>query len=215
MVLTVHVILLQRACRRIAALAASTIPPDSAVKLIIAGSPANTAVAGQFYEFISSMRAAPAGQKLSYSIVNKPPWASFLGTLGALVGTPTSADAGTYANIVITVSDGTTELSLAPFTLMVLAAPSPAPNPTAALTKITLSWLPSLRNTDGSPLTDLQGYRFYFGTDPTVLHWVEDLPAGQTALVFRVPAGNCCFALTSFNAENIESDKSGVACATI
>ena len=69
-------------------------------------------------------------------------------------GTPTAADVGTYDNIVIRVGDGKTTASLPAFAVTVLAVASGS---------ATLSWTPPTTNTDGSPLTNLAGYRVYWG----------------------------------------------------
>ncbi|MDP5192020.1 Ig-like domain-containing protein, partial [Rheinheimera baltica] len=50
---------------------------------------------------------------------NKPSWAAFNTTTGALTGTPVAADVGTTSGIVISVSDGTLSASLEPFNLEV------------------------------------------------------------------------------------------------
>ena len=51
----------------------------------------------------------PDGNTLTFSIQNKPSWLVFNTTTGKLSGTPSSADVGTYSNIVISVSDGSVE----------------------------------------------------------------------------------------------------------
>ncbi|TMN63495.1 hypothetical protein CWB85_21680, partial [Pseudoalteromonas sp. S1727] len=56
---------------------------------------------------------------LSFSIINKPSWASFNTSTGELSGTPDNSHVGSYAAITISVSDGTVSASLAPFTLAV------------------------------------------------------------------------------------------------
>ena len=64
----------------------------------------------------------PEGEGLTYSIVNKPDWAAFNASTGELSGTPLAADAGSTANIQITVSDGVNSATLEPFVLNVLDA---------------------------------------------------------------------------------------------
>jgi hypothetical protein len=56
---------------------------------------------------------------LSFSISAKPAWASFDRNTGRLSGTPQAADAGTYDDITITVSDGDLSSSVGPFTITV------------------------------------------------------------------------------------------------
>src|SRR6185437_9234722 len=57
-----------------------------------------------------------------FSISGKPAWASFSTATGKLSGTPTSANVGSFPNIVISVSDGVALASLAPFSITVSAA---------------------------------------------------------------------------------------------
>ena len=61
------------------------------------------------------------GDTLSFSIANKPSWASFSAITGELSGTPASSNIGTTTGIVITVSDGVLSNDLAAFSLEVYA----------------------------------------------------------------------------------------------
>ena len=63
--------------------------------------------------------------RLTFSIVNKPSWASFDTYNGYLDGIPGSAGVGTYSNIVISVSDGKTSVSLPPIGFRVPASNTP------------------------------------------------------------------------------------------
>jgi len=53
--------------------------------------------------------------RLTFSVVNKPAWASFDANTGALIGTPGRAGVGTYSNIQVSVSDGKVKVSLPAF----------------------------------------------------------------------------------------------------
>ena len=77
-----------------------------------------TAAVGKSYSFTPTA-SDPEGQPLSFSITNKPAWASFAASTGRLYGTPGSTRVGTYSNIVITASDGETSASLGPFSIEV------------------------------------------------------------------------------------------------
>lgn len=99
------------------AAANSHLPPT------ISGSPTTSVVAGSAYSFTPSVTDADSN-KLWYSIANKPSWASFSTGNGSLSGTPTVT--GTYANIVISVSDGKSSVSLPAFAIAVVA-PNRAP----------------------------------------------------------------------------------------
>jgi hypothetical protein len=67
------------------------------------------------------------GNPLSVSISNCPTWANFSTSSGTLSGTPTAAQVGTYANIVITVSDGTTSVALPAFSITVVSTGADTP----------------------------------------------------------------------------------------
>ncbi len=62
-------------------------------------------------------------------------WATFSSATGQLSGTPTAANVGSYANVVISVSDGKASAALAPFTITVAAAPNKAPTISGAPTR--------------------------------------------------------------------------------
>jgi hypothetical protein len=78
--------------------------------------------AGQAYTFTPTA-TDPRGRALRFSISNKPGWASFSVTSGTLSGTPSTANVGTFANIVIKVSDSYATASLAPFSISVASPP--------------------------------------------------------------------------------------------
>jgi hypothetical protein len=77
----------------------------------------------------------------------------------------------------------------------------------------TLSWTPPTTNTDGSPLTDLGGYKIYYG--PTSGNYTnnQDLadPAAASAIVTDLTAGTWYFAVTAYNSTGQESDFSNEA----
>lgn len=91
---------------------------------------------------------------MSFAIQNRPDWATFDVSDGTLHGTPACADTGTFAGIVITVSDGRTTTELPAFSIIV-ETPS-----------VTVSWLPPTTNTNGTPVAELDGYGVYYGTAP-------------------------------------------------
>ena len=88
----------------------------------VSGSPAGTVMANTAYSFQPSASDAD-GDALSFSILNKPSWAGFNTASGRLSGTPGDQHAGTYGNIMISVSDGTDTTSLSPFAIQVTLAP--------------------------------------------------------------------------------------------
>ena len=85
----------------------------------IGGTPPTNVKINSTYGFVPTSSDAD-GDTLTFSIENKPSWASFDTATGALSGTPVSSDAGTYANIIITADDGSGgTTSLAAFTIEV------------------------------------------------------------------------------------------------
>ena len=122
----------------------------------ISGTPATSVNVGQSYSFTPTATDAD-GDNLSFSVQNAPGWAQFDSATGTLSGTPGAGTAGTTPNIVITVSDGSLSASLPAFSITVNQV---------AMGSATLTWTAPTQNTDGSPLTDLAGYRIRYGTSP-------------------------------------------------
>ena len=89
----------------------------------ISGMPATTVTAGSAYTFVPTA-ADGDGDPLTFSIANRPTWATFNAATGQLAGTPAAASVGTYSNIVISVSDGKESAALAAFSITVAAAPN-------------------------------------------------------------------------------------------
>ncbi len=87
----------------------------------ISGTPPSAARAGGAYSFQPAANDSN-GDRLSFSVQNKPVWASFNASTGALTGTPRADQIGTYAGIVIGVSDGLVGNSLPAFSIAVTAA---------------------------------------------------------------------------------------------
>ena len=84
----------------------------------IGGTPVTNLDQDTAYSFTPTS-ADGEGDTLTFSIENKPNWATFDRTTGALSGTPTGLDIGTIYNVGIRVSDGIASAALAPFDLTV------------------------------------------------------------------------------------------------
>ncbi len=89
---------------------------------MISGTPATSVTEGENYLFTPGASDAD-GDSLSFSIANKPAWASFDTGTGTLSGSPASGSAGLYSGITISVSDGELSDSLASFAILVEEAP--------------------------------------------------------------------------------------------
>jgi hypothetical protein len=123
----------------------------------ISGTPATTATVGAQYSFTPTAADGDGGT-LTFSIANQPSWATFSTTTGRLQGTPGSAHIGTFANVGISVSDGQDSAQLAPFSIVVGAAPNQPPTisgspPTAVTVGTAYSFQPTASDPDGGTLT--------------------------------------------------------------
>lgn len=170
----------------------------------ISGAPATSATVGEAYSFIPNA-SDPDGQRLTFSITNRPTWAQFDTATGRLSGTPASGNIGSTSNIVISVSDGQDAVSLPAFSLAVV---NPVPQGSA-----TLSWSPPTSNVDGTPVTNLAGYRVKYGQQASNLSETVSVPSpGITSVVIEnLSAGTWYFAVSAYTTANIESDLSNLA----
>ena len=162
---------------------------------------------GTAYSFRPTVAAAP-GATLSFSIQNKPAWANFDMASGMLSGTPTAANVGTYSNIVVSVSNGTSSAALPAYTLTV----TQSANATA-----TVDWTPPTENSDGSALSNLAGYKVYYGTSAKNLNQVVQVPnpGVATYTVSNLSSGTWYFAVSAYTTAGTESTPSGVVSATL
>ncbi|HVS76958.1 MAG TPA: putative Ig domain-containing protein [Steroidobacteraceae bacterium] len=172
----------------------------------ISGTPSTTDTAGTLYTF-TPKAGDTDGDPLSFSVQNKPSWATFSIATGTLSGTPTSS--GTFSSIVISVSDGYTSASLAPFSINVT---QPVTSGSA-----TLSWTAPVNNTDGSALTDLAGYRIHYGSSPSALSTVIDIAnAGATGYTIgSLTSGTWYFAVSAYTTSGLESTLSNTGSKSI
>jgi hypothetical protein len=163
----------------------------------ISGSPATSIQAGTAYTFQASA-ADPAGRTLTFSIQNKPSWATFSASTGSLSGTPATTDAGTTSNIVISVSDGSLNAALAAFSITVTQVSSGS---------ATLTWTTPTINDDGTPLMTFAGYRIVYGTSANSLAQTAQI-ANSTVTTYTVTglsSGTWYFAVKTYLADGTES----------
>jgi hypothetical protein len=85
----------------------------------ISGTPLTTTAEDASYSFTPTANDVETGDTLTFSIINKPDWASFNTSTGTLSGTPVNANVGITTGIVISVSDGAATASLPSFDLTV------------------------------------------------------------------------------------------------
>jgi hypothetical protein len=112
---------------------------------IITGTPQTYIAESALYQFTPSASDVDAGSALNYSIspATLPGWLTFNSQTGELSGTPQDADVGITPDIIISVSDGEIDTSLAPFSIKVTnIPPSISGVPNAALEDSTFIFTP-------------------------------------------------------------------------
>jgi hypothetical protein len=181
--------------------------PSTATSIALKGTPGATVQAGSAYVFQPTASDA-AGKSLTFSISNKPAWATFSASTGLLSGAPFAGAVGSYANIVISVSDGSASASLPAFSIIVSAVTSGS---------ATLNWTQPTQNTDGSPLSDLSGYIIFYGTNPSSLSQQISLsdPSLSTHVVPGLSMGTWYFAVKAVTTSGVDSGFSNTASKTI
>jgi hypothetical protein len=166
----------------------------------IAGTPQTSVVQDTPYRF-SPIATDADGDSLTFTITNRPSWASFDNATGALSGIPRGADVATYTNVVISVSDGRATSQLPPFSIAVQAY---------AFGSATLSWQAPIENSDGSPLLDLAGYRIYWGKQSgNYTNSINNPNPGVTTYVIEnLTSGMYYFVATAVSGNGVESARS-------
>jgi hypothetical protein len=177
--------------------------------LVISGSPSTSAQAGVPYSFTPTASDAN-GDTLTFQIQNKPAWASFNTSTGQLSGSPSSAAAGSYANVVISVTDGMASAALGAFTITVSAG-------AVASGSASVSWTLPTQNTDGTPLTDLAGFRVYYGNDPAALSRSVTLngASNNRYVLSNLAPGTWYVTVRPFNTAGVEGDATAILSKTI
>ena len=125
-------------------------------------------------------------------------------------GTPGNTQVASCSNIVISVSDGQTSQSLAPFSITVTAGPS-------STGSASLSWTAPISNTDGSPVTNLAGYEIDYGTSSGALPQTGTIsdPAATAYTVQGLASDTCYFAVSAFTSGGGASAVSSVVSKTV
>jgi hypothetical protein len=93
----------------------------------------------------------------------------------------------------------------------------PSANPAPRGKSVDVSWTAPTTNTNGSALTNLAGYRVYYGTSPSMLKQSVDVPnAGASDYVIQgLTQGTWYFAVTAYTNTGLQSSFSSVVSKTI
>jgi len=177
----------------------------------ISGTPPTSAQVGVAYSFTPTARDAN-NDPLTFSISNKPSWASFSTSTGRLSGTPSAT--GTFSNIQIRVTDGKATTSLPAFSIAVSPASGGGGGTTGAAT---LRWTPPTQNTNGSALTNLAGYRISYGTSASSLSRTITVsnPGLSSYVIDGLAAGTWYFSMKAYTSGGAESAASPTVSKTI
>ena len=187
---------------------ASPPPPQSSNQSpTISGQPTASLRSGQSYSFVPQA-SDPDNDPLTFTIANAPDWITFDPASGAIEGTPNDSHIGSYADIIIEVSDGTDSASLDPFDIDVLQV---------ALGTATLSWSAPLNYEDGTAFTDLSGYNIYYGTEQGNYQYTLNIDGPSTTryVIENLSPATYYFVLTAYNSEGLESASSNAGSKTI
>jgi len=175
----------------------------------ISGSPATSVTVGNDYAFQPSANDAD-GDILTFSISNRPSWASFNTSTGRLSGTPDSA--ATTSNIRISVADDYTTVTLPAFAITV--------NDAAQQTgSVSLIWTPPVARADGSALamSEIAGYTVHYGTSagnyPNSLY--VDGGSSTSTTITSLPVGTYYMVLTTGDSDGRESVHSSMVTKTV
>jgi hypothetical protein len=174
----------------------------------LSGTPPTSVVAGSLYVFQPTV--STTGGTATFSASGLPSWASVNPSTGEISGTPSSSNVGVTGDIVVSASDGGATTSLAPFKIDVTAA-------AAGTGSATLSWTAPTQNTNGTPVTNLAGYHIYYGTNPSELNTVIDVPGAKTTEyeISNLTHGTYYFAVAAYNSQGVDSADSNEASKTI
>jgi len=173
----------------------------------ISGTPATSVNVGSAYSF-TPKASDPQGHALAFSIANQPVWANFNPSTGQLSGTPVAANVGSYANITISVSNGTLSASLPAFNIAVTQISTGT---------VTVNWSTPTQNTNGTPLVNLAGFRVLFGTSADNLTQSDQIanPGVTSYVLSNLAPGTWYIALVDYTTSGVQSSLSNIASTTV
>ena len=182
-----------------------TVTVPGTIPLSISGVPNRQVVANQPYWFRPTT-TDPNGAALKFGISNQPAWSDFNAITGEITGTPSLTDVGLYRRVTVTVTAGTQMRALA-FDVEVVQV---------GTSSVTLTWMPPTENTDGTPLTNLAGYRLRYGPQSGNYTNVVTLanPGLATYVLGGLATGTYYIVISAYSQTGVESSYSNEATAT-
>ena len=154
-------------------------------------------------------------------------WIAVLGSLGVALAGCGSNESGSSTAATSTTSTSTTgsnpqtaadsSTSGSSTTSGSTTSGSTPPSTPVAGTSVTLGWVAPTQNNNGSPITDLAGYKIHYGVtsqDYTKVVAVSN-PSLSRYVLDSLESGTYFFAITAYNSKGIESTLSGEISATL
>jgi hypothetical protein len=193
------------------------------------GAPPASVQVDRYYGF-QTWATDTDGRPVTYSIKNKPSWATFDTTYGHLYGVPPTSAAGTYANIVISASDGISQASLEPFSIVVQGTGSTGGTsgggstggggtttpPSGTAGTATLSWQAPTVNTNGSAISNLAGFTVYYGTSQNSYQTVKVAnPKSTSYTIDNLSPGTYYFTVSAYNTTGASSAYGPIVSKTV
>lgn len=142
---------------------------------------------------------------------------SAIGSTTSSTGTTSSTAPQTVADTA-PASTTTTTTSGSTTTSPPSSTTTPPPSSTSApSSSVTLGWVAPTENSNGTPITDLAGYKIHYGTASQEYTQVVSLanPSLSRYVVDSLPSGTYYFAITAYNSQGTESVLSGELTTTL
>jgi hypothetical protein len=98
------------------------------------------------------------------------------------------------------------------------APPTTPPTSTpASSSNVTFGWQAPTENSNGTPITNLAGYKIHYGTASQQYTQVAEVsnPSLSRYVMDSLPSGTYYFAITAYNSQGIESALSGEVSTTL
>jgi hypothetical protein len=180
---------------------------------VISGTPPSTASVGVTYSW-TPVVSDPNSDPLTLSLSGKPAWAAFDAKTGRITGTPSASYAGTTTTSKLNASDGKSTTTLR---FSIAVSTSSAGGGGTGVGAVTLNWTPPTRNTDGSTLTNLAGYRITYGKSASALTSTVQIsnPGIASYVIDNLASGTWYFALKVYTSAGTESALTNIASKTI
>jgi hypothetical protein len=148
--------------------------------------------------------------KVTVTLPNAPEYSTTFSsatTYSRVVTVKFSADSDTTLRVRFSLESGAGTINMQAAALQGASLPSPSPVLQVPTGSTLLRWTAPTMNTDGTPLTNLAGFRLYWGATPgsyTQSTRIDDA-AARSHTVGNLAVGQWYFVVTAINAAGVES----------